>query len=564
MFSSDSKTEPEDQLRQALDLGSEVVERYGLSSLHSLLASCRAAFAQRDITVAIVGRFKAGKSSFINHFIGRSILPVGVVPVTTVITEIRFGPAEKAEVHFLDGQKKELPLDAIESYVSERENQENHKRVAGIRVELPSLADFRGLTFVDTPGLESALAHDTDASMRWLPNVGLALVAVSVDPPLSQHDIELLRRLYQYTPNVSVLLTKVDLLSTEECSEVLEFVRTQLAKSFSEPPDVLPYSIRPGFEHLKTEFKHNVIQRTLAESGAQQRAIMARKIGTLLRECAEYVTLRLRSAEASDSERASLKEQVLGEKYVVADIKSELRLIVGHAAGSMRTVIATRLETYQQEIEGRLLADFHSQFPSWTKSLAVLLSSFQAWLDRSLSRELSQISFAERSKLIEPLHRTSKQTFRYLQEFRDRLSERTSKAFGVPLRTAELEIEIQEPRTPDVSGGRVFDRSWELLSPVLPVVFIQPLVRNHFARQIPYILYKNISRLTSQWEESIHVGLLSMGKEAERRLDDLLATVERLIEGANRGLVSAIRQDLDQISSARADIEHLAGTQLPE
>jgi GTP-binding protein EngB required for normal cell division len=560
MFSNDSKTEPGDQLQQALNLGSEVVDRYGLSSLRSLLASCRSALAQRDITVAIVGRFKAGKSSFINDFIGRSILPVGVVPVTTVVTEIRFGLTEKAEVHFLDGQRKELPLDEIVFYVSERENQENRKRVAAIKVELPSLAEFRGLTFVDTPGLESVLTHDTDASMRWLPNVGLALVAVSVDPPLSQRDIELLRNVYQYTPNVSVLLTKVDLLAPTERSEVLEFVRTQLAKSFTQPPDVLPYSIRPGFEDLKAEFKRNLIGRTLAEFGAQHRAIFVRKIDTLLRECAEYVTLNLKAAELLDSERGALTEQVLGEKQVVADIKSELRLIVGHAADGTRTALATRLETQQREIEGRLLADFNSQFPSWTKSLAVLLSSFQECMDRSLSRELSQVSLAERSKLVEPLHRTSQQVFRYLQEFRDRLSERTSKAFGVPLRTTEVEIEIQEPRMPDVSVGRVFDRSWELLSPVLPVALIKSLVRSHFARQIPYLVYKNISRLTSQWEKSVNAALLNMGKEAERSLGELLATVERLIEGANRGLVPAIRQDLDRIACARAAIEHLDGT----
>src|ERR1700733_1902439 len=194
MFSSDSKTGP-GELQQALNLGSEVVERYGLFSLHSLLPSCRSALAQHDITVAIVGRFKAGKSSFINHFIGRSILPVGVVPVTTVITEIRFGPTVKDEVPFLDGQKRALPLDEIGSYVSERENQENRKRVAALKVELPSQARFRGLTFVDTPGLESVLAHDTDASMRWLPNVGLALVAVRGNRPLSQGAIELLKKL---------------------------------------------------------------------------------------------------------------------------------------------------------------------------------------------------------------------------------------------------------------------------------------------------------------------------------------------------------------------------------
>jgi GTPase SAR1 family protein len=85
MLSTDPRTAPVAQLQQALDLGSEIVERF---------AFCRSALGQDEITIAILGRFKAGKSSFINHFIGRSILPVGVVPVTTVVTEIRFGPTE--------------------------------------------------------------------------------------------------------------------------------------------------------------------------------------------------------------------------------------------------------------------------------------------------------------------------------------------------------------------------------------------------------------------------------------------------------------------------------------
>ena len=279
---------------------------------------------------------------------------------------------------------------------------------------------------------------------------------------------------------------------------------------------------------------------------------MARKIDTLLKECAEFATLSLKAAESLDSERWALKNQVVAEKQVIVDVKSELRLIVRHAAGGTRDTIASVLEKHQRELEDRLLGDLQSRFASWTQSLAVLLSSFQNWLDDSLSRELSQISVAERSKLIEPLHKTSRQVFRYLREFRDRLFERTSRAFGVPLHTTEVEIEIQEPRTPDISVGRVFDRSWELLSPVLPVALIKTLVRGHFARQVPYIIYKNLSRLTSQWEESINAALLKMGKEAEGRLDQLIVTVERLIEGASRDMVPAIRQDLDRIASARA------------
>lgn len=450
---------------------------------------------------------------------------------------------------------EEVSLNDIASYVSERENAENYKRVATIRVELPDLARFPGLIFVDTPGLESVLAHNTETSLSWLPNVGLALVAVSVDPPLSQQDIELMKNLYRYTPNVSVLLTKVDLLGAEERSEVLDFIRTRLTKSFGRSPEILPYSVLRGYEELREQLERTVIDRTLDEFGGRRRAILSRKIDTLLRECSDYVALHLKSAQLLDSEREAAKSQVIGEKQVMADLKSELRLIVRHAVGGTRAIAAAVFEPHQQEVERCLLVDFASKFPAWSRSLAVLLSSFEGWLDTSLSAELTRVSLAERPRLIEPLQKTERQVFRYLQEFRDRLSGSTLRAFGIPLRTTEVEIEVQEPQEPDIRVGRIFDRNWELLSPVAPVVLIKSLVRRHFTQRIPDIVYANISRLTSQWEEGINAALLSIGKEAERRLDQLIATVERLIETASSDRMPAIKNDLERMDSARKAIE---------
>src|ERR1035438_1517767 len=157
-------------LQPALDLASEVAARYQISALSGLLASARAAVGQDEISVAVLGRFKAGKSSFLNHFIGRSILPVGVVPVTAVVTELRYGARVEARVHHRDGRDPEVPLNQIGDYISEKENPENTKQVGLISVELPELQRFRGLKFVDTPGLESALTHNTRTSLDWLPN----------------------------------------------------------------------------------------------------------------------------------------------------------------------------------------------------------------------------------------------------------------------------------------------------------------------------------------------------------------------------------------------------------
>jgi len=101
---------------------------------------------------------------------------------------------------------------------------------------------------VDTPGLESVFDHNTDASLEWLPNVGLALVAVGVDPPLSRHDIELIRNLSRYTPNISLLLTKVDVLDESERGAGSGF-RTEAACTVLERCGPrIPLLVRPGFE----------------------------------------------------------------------------------------------------------------------------------------------------------------------------------------------------------------------------------------------------------------------------------------------------------------------------
>jgi GTP-binding protein EngB required for normal cell division len=534
-----------------LDLAADVAARYGISALSGLLESVRTAAKQDEIGVAVLGRFKAGKSSFLNHFIGRNVLPVGVVPVTAVVTELRCGPRDRARVHHRDGRDAEVPLDQIGGSISEKENPENAKQVALITVELPELRRFRGLKFVDTPGLDSALAHNTQTSLDWLPNVGLALVAVSVDPPLSQRDIDLLKSLYLYTPKVAVLLTKADLLSEPELAEVVEHVRTQLARNFRGTPRVFPYSTKPGFERFREALEAELASGTLERLAEERESILLRKLDTLLRECGDYLALSLKSAELVESERQALKRQVIGEKEILDDAKSAIRLVVQHAAARTRSMVSDRLETHQGTLERALLDRFESEFPKWTRSLATMLRSFEDWLAGALRDELTAHSIQERSSFLAPLHKVRRQAFRALQQFRDRLSERTMRAFGVPLRTTETEIAVAEPGTPDIRIGRVFDRSWELLSPVLPVWAIKGIVHRHFARTIRYLVYQNLSRLATQWESSLNGALWDVEKEAGRRLDELLGTVERLVESGGDERVAQLRADLERLETAR-------------
>lgn len=531
----------------------EMSGRYRLAVLGGLLESCRRFARDRLLNVAVLGRFKAGKSSFLNHVTGRELLPVGVIPVTSVVTEIEYGPSEKAQVRYLDGRVEAIAPEQVEAYVSESHNPENAKGIERVRVELPSMERYRGIRFVDTPGLDSVFEHNTEASIEWLPNTGLALVAVSVDPPLSRGDIDLIRNLSRHTPHISLLLTKVDMLEERERAQVAEFIRSQLARYWRDAVPVFPYSIRPGFEGLRAELDRNLLLQACGGADHDRhRAILLHKTASLVEECAGYLGVALKAAEAADSERDQLGRRILGQKESLEDTRLALRLLARHPAGAARAAFEGILEKDEPAVRERLLKALERESPRWMDSLAGAIERFDEWLGASLQAEMAGLSAAHAPEFAEPVQRAGRQLSQFLQDFRNRLSERTLDALGVPLPAAEIDLRIEEPRSPDTRAGKIFDHNWELLSVLAPMNLFGRLVSRHFQRKVAEAVPTNLSRLASQWDEIVRQSLLVLEKEALRRLEALIATVEKL--------TSAARREAPQI---RADLERLADLRRP-
>jgi len=184
------------------------------------------------IDVAVMGQFKAGKSSFLNSLLGQNVLPVGAIPVTTAITRLQYGNKERVLVRHFDGYTTEVTQAEISEFTSEAKNPGNDKNVAIVDIELPSMQKYAGLRLVDTPGLGSVYKYHQSTSEHWLPAVGTALLTVSSDRPLSEHDLELIRELTTHTPNIILLLTKADILSPDQQKEVISFFNRLYSGSF--------------------------------------------------------------------------------------------------------------------------------------------------------------------------------------------------------------------------------------------------------------------------------------------------------------------------------------------
>lgn len=536
-----------------IDLARKIVNRHHILSLQPLIDSCRSFQRGNSLNVAVFGRFKAGKSSFLNTILGMELLPVGVVPVTAIITEIGFGPKERAVVHYLDGTTAESSLKDIGDYIDETRNPANVRKVKSVQVELPTLARFRGIEFVDTPGLESILAHNTEASRDWLPNVGLALVAIAVDPPLSQKDLELIRDLYRYTPNVSILLTKVDTLDEHQRNEVYQYIRSQLDRYLDEPIPILPYSIRPSFESLRADFERMLVNDVSGRAGQYKEAVLTRKTRTLLNECADYLGIALKAAKAAESDRQRIKNQIIGQRSAVDDLRLSLHLAVKHAAANTRTRNEKILLRYERELSASLLEDFDKRFPQWMRSLRHAMEMFEEWLQVATSEKIMTLSSHHRNDFIKHTNEVGRQLSQLLQGFRNRISEAALATLGVPLRTTEFVFEIESPQSPDIRIGKIFDRNWELLSAIVPMALVKGVLRNHFRQRISAVVFKNLSRLAFQWEEIVNSALNQMEREALSRLESLVSTLDHLLSSAPRESV-AIDEDLMQLNDALASI----------
>lgn len=162
------------QLRALLDLLKKRASEARFRRCEELMVK----LAEDRFTLAVVGQFKRGKSSLMNAIIGRELLPTGVLPLTSAITVLKFGPVERLVVRRENSVFPEIvPVSALAAYVTERGNPGNRKKVKTATVEVPLPFLRRGLEFVDTPGVGSAIEANTATTHSFLPECDAVLLS---------------------------------------------------------------------------------------------------------------------------------------------------------------------------------------------------------------------------------------------------------------------------------------------------------------------------------------------------------------------------------------------------
>lgn len=526
-----------------------VCKEYGILSLSRQIEACKDLLAKDPfIDVAILGQFKAGKSSFLNSIIGKPVLPVGATPVTTVITRLSYGQNEGAVVTFLDNRRSRIGLDEVELYISEAKNPANEKNVEVVDIELPHLKYYEGLRLVDTPGLGSVFKYNTEVSQEWLPEVGMAIVAISADRPLSENDLALIRNLTEHTPKVVLLLTKVDLLSIEQQEEVVRFFKSTLKRELNRDFPVLLYSVVTEMEFYK-RFLDQMLLALSRNRGNEFEGILRHKVRSLTRNTISYLEIALKTSLQSDEDRDALKKLILDEKVNYDLMQSELSLIARDSKQQTRTVIAEYLETtHRVPLTKKLLKVLAEEMPHWKGNLWKLTRRYEEWLMETMTKEMDSLSKTDYKHFLGTLKKAHAGISRSMMLFRNLLDKNIEKVLGITPTSIEWNITVTEPSHPDIAFVHPFDFHFDLLWFLIPMCVFRKPFESHFRKLIPKTVEAHLSRLAYQWEIRINKTIDEIRDQAMEYVKDELATIDALLSGmqSQTGSTAAMIKELKQ------------------
>src|SRR5581483_575108 len=143
-------------------------ERPRLRELHAALTAIRDRL-ERPMTVAIVGRAKAGKSTLTNALIGERLAAVDTLECTFNVNSFSYGWDPEVVVHYTDGRAPEKrALGELEQLTRRKtENAATLRGIDFVETRYPS-AFLRNFSLVDTPGLDSVYGVDAQNTLRFL------------------------------------------------------------------------------------------------------------------------------------------------------------------------------------------------------------------------------------------------------------------------------------------------------------------------------------------------------------------------------------------------------------
>lgn len=510
--------------------------------------------------VACVGQFKRGKSTLLDALVGEQILPTGVVPVTTVPTVLRYGSERAARVR-IDNKWHSIQPEDLALYVAEESNPENQKKVDGVEAFLPSSLLASGMCLVDTPGIGSVFAGNTEATKDFIPQIDAAILVVGADPPISGEELALIEAVAANVDQIFIVLNKIDRVSADERQQAAAFATKVVEARLGRPlGQIYEVSALNSLNHSGNDEDWNSLRADLAR-------LATTSGGDLTRSAAQRGGRRFAaSLQRSVEERIrALKEPVVNSEQRIAS----LRQTVGQAEQSLRDLGA--LFSAEQMRLSNILQVRRKEFLRQTLPIAAQelgrdMNSHKASFGPARRRELTAIAQDVARRHVMPWLDTEEAHAEKL--YREVTSRFVNLVNGLLQRIAEEQSAefAHLPKALDTDQGfRTRSRFYfhdmiTLAQPASPLLYLLDVllgvlqVRRWFARAAQGFLGElvgtNASRVQGDVEQRLVESRLKLESDVRRLLREVSSSAEQALSAARELMASgsdAVRAELDRL-----------------
>ncbi len=548
----------------------------GYSTFQPQLSDLQSRLDAGRLHLAVLGQFKRGKSTLLNALLGAEILPTAVIPQTAIPTFLEYGPAPQVTVHFQEERSPKVftAEDASDlqpflvRFVTETANPENHLGVSEVQVTLPAPILEKGLVFIDTPGIGSTFRHNTEATLNFLPQCDAALFLLSSDPPITETEIEFLRRVRDKVPRLFFILNKVDYLTPDDRIASREFLQKILSEQlgFASSTTVFCISAKQALAAKKSGDKTLLQESGLAK--VQQRLVdflsnekeqtlhgaIEGKARDIIASLLMRLHLEQRSLELPIEElqqRLAVFERSIGEvslqrqsanDLLSGDKKRMLAFLEEHAV-KIRLEARQYLNGIMNETatgtEGQAIAEksFHE----------VLAAAIPGWFEHQ-SGITSELFRNRMNDVLKPHQRRADQLIELIRK-------KAADLFDIPYFAPESERAFEMVRRP----SWVTHKWYSTFSPInsasidrlLPAGLRKKRIMKRLGKQIDALITSNVENLRWAMYQSINESFRHFASKLDEQLNEVLNDTQGAIRAAMK---KQAKQD-EAVSSRREQLK---------
>ncbi len=366
----------------------DVAEAVGMTTLARDIRNTRIPKLEAErFHLVVLGEFNHGKSTFVNALLGQDVLPTGITPTTASINHVVYADTPRAHVKLLSGGDTQIDPSQLKDWVTVAGGHADD--VAFVELGFPSDLLKNNVVLVDTPGVNDLNEQRAEVTYGYVPRADAVVFLLDAGQALKDSEREFLRSrvLESARDRLIFVLGKMDMLSPDERSAVLEYVKKGLAQ-ITPDPVVFPLSARDwsrskdagsGMPELREYFarflardRAQVILDNAAADAARTASYLENNLGVRMRsydlDIGELEKRVVAVREQLDASKRKLDDLHVRIEADAGSIKNQVELDLEQFAKSFVQALPSQIDSVDaDDVKAYLPAFIEDKFKEWAE-----------------------------------------------------------------------------------------------------------------------------------------------------------------------------------------------------